>query len=251
MQVPELTRAFNEAFGLAKTEQQIRATLKNHRMTCGRPPGSPKGTYRLFTAEQADLIRDLYKKHDPAGVAMRINEQFGTEFTARHIRSFAKNHKVKSGRTGRFQKGHAPANKGVKGWQAGGRSKETQFQKGRQAHENHNYRPIGSTRITRDGYIERKVSDDRNLVPARRWECEHRLVWAAAYGPIPEGHVVVFLDGDKLNCALDNLRCVPRSVLQYLNKVGLNETTGEARKSAILMSEVMATAKKMERDAAA
>lgn len=93
---------------------------------------------------------------------------------------------------------------------------------------------------TEDGYLERKVTDDPALYPARRWVFEHRLVWEAANGPIPDGHVIVFLDGDRLNIALDNLRCVPRAVLQWMNKTGLNETTGEARKAAILTAEVVA-----------
>jgi hypothetical protein len=76
---------------------------------------------------------------------------------------------------------------------------------------------------------------------------ESRLVWEAANGPIPDGHVVVFLDADRLNCALDNLRCVPRAVLQWMNKTGLNDTAGEARKAAILTAEVFTLAKKRAR----
>jgi hypothetical protein len=96
----------------------------------------------------------------------------------------------------RFQKGHTPANKGLRrpGW-APGRMAETQFKKGRLAHEARNYRPIGAERICRDGYLERKVSDDPALASARRWVAVHRLVWEAAHGPIPRDRIVVFRRG--------------------------------------------------------
>lgn len=100
------------------------------------------------------------------------------------------------GATGRFPKGHVPANKGLRrpGW-AKGRMVETQFKKGREASAAHNYRPIGSMKICRDGYLVRKVTDDPSIYPARRWVGVHRIVWEAAHGPIPPGHMVAFKQG--------------------------------------------------------
>ena len=209
--------------------------------------GPKKGSYRLFTQAQADFIRYGYQVHTLEVLTERLNEKFKTAFTLNQVRSFTRNHALKSGRTGQFAPGQAPPNKGVKGWQAGGRSAETRFKPGRPAHEARNYVPIGSVRFTREGYMERKVTDDPSLAPARRWVAESRVVWEAANGPIPDGHVIVFLDGDRLNCALDNLRCVPRSVLTWINKTGLNDTAGEARKAAILTGEVVAKMHKRAR----
>jgi hypothetical protein len=94
----------------------------------------------------------------------------------------------------RFQKGHVSWNKG-KHTVAGGRSAETRFKKGRPAQESHNYVPIGSHKVDRDGYLLRKVTDDPSIFPVRRWVFVHRLVWAEAHGPIPDGHLVRFLPG--------------------------------------------------------
>ncbi len=97
----------------------------------------------------------------------------------------------------RFKPGTVPPNKGLRrpGW-APGRMGETQFKKGRPAQEARNYRPIGSLRISRDGDLECKVNDD-HPVTTRRWIAVHRLVWEAAHGPIPAGHVVRFRAGMK------------------------------------------------------
>lgn len=99
------------------------------------------------------------------------------------------------GTSTRFKPGQHPWNKGAKGWTAGGRSGETRFRKGRPAHLARNYRPIGSLRINADGYLERKVTDDQALAPARRWVGVHRLAWEAAHGPVPDGYAVTFKPG--------------------------------------------------------
>lgn len=202
-----------------------------------------------YSPEMLDFLREGYKRLSLAELTAAFNQKFGTDKPESSIRGATRNHKMKSGRTGMFQPGHKSWNAGMKGYQPGGRAFETQFKKGEMhGAAQHNYRPIGSTRISKDGYIERKVTDD-HPVPARRWIGEHHLVWEAANGPIPDGHVVVFLDGDKLNTDLENLRCVPRGVLATMNKLGLNETSGEARKAAILTSEVMNKANTLERKA--
>ena len=40
--------------------------------------------------------------------------------------------------------------------------------------------------------------------------------WKQYNGEIPEGHVIIFLDGNKQNCDIENLACVPFNYLGYL-----------------------------------
>lgn len=126
------------------------------------------------------------------------------------------------GRATRFQPGLVPWNKGVH-WVAGGRSAETRFQPGRRPEEARNYRPIGSVRLSRDGYLERKVSDDRDTYPARRWVAVHRLVWEQTHGPVPAGHIVVFRPGQRTlveaDITLDRLECITRAENMARNTV--------------------------------
>lgn len=123
---------------------------------------------------------------------------------------------------GRFLPGQTSWNKGRKGVCAEG-CKATQFKAGRPAHEAANYLPIGSLRVCRDGYLERKVTDDPGLFPARRWVAVHRLVWEAENGPIPPGHVVVFrprMHTDiEAEITVDRLELITRRELMARNTV--------------------------------
>lgn len=123
------------------------------------------------------------------------------------------------GRRCQFKPGQAPANKGIKhppGW-APGRMAAGQFKPGNKPHTT---RPIGSYRIDPDGYLQRKVSDEPGG-NHKRWHGVHRLVWEAANGPTPAGHVVVFKPGrHSTNLAaitLDAVELVSRAELMARN----------------------------------
>jgi len=111
------------------------------------------------------------------------------------------------GRGTRFPQGHEPWNKGRKGWKAGGRSARTRFKKG---HKPHTWVPVGSERVTKDGILERKVADHGGY-NNKDWRPVHVLIWEAANGPVPKGHLVVFADKDRRNFSLDNLECISRA----------------------------------------
>jgi hypothetical protein len=135
----------------------------------------------------------------PAACRLRRGDQVGARF--------------------RFQKGHVPANKGLRrpGW-GPGRMRETQFKKGvRRGAAVRLYKPIGTERISKDGYLERKVNDGLPL--QARWRAVHLLVWEAAHGPLPEGHAIAFKNGDKRDVRLDNLECISRRDLMARNTV--------------------------------
>jgi len=103
------------------------------------------------------------------------------------------------GRAYRFPKGHVPANKGLRrpGWSRG-RMRETQFKKGRPACEARNYVPIGTEKFdSKRGVIVRKLTDNPNILPTHRWKPVHVIVWEAAHGAVPAGHIVRFRQGMK------------------------------------------------------
>lgn len=125
------------------------------------------------------------------------------EKTSIRIREGAKIH--------RYAKGHEPANKGKKmPAETYAKVAPTMFGKG---HKPHNFRPVGSERITKDGYLERKVANPKT------WRAVHVLVWEAAHGPVPAKHKVIFKDNNKLNNELTNLECVSYADLMRRNSI--------------------------------
>ena len=128
----------------------------------------------------------------------------------------------KTGRTGCFEKGAIPPNKGKKGICAPG-SEKGWFKPGRRGgRAKDNYKPIGTERVAKGGYIQRKVNDDLPL--QRRWRMVHVINWEARHGPIPEGHALKCRDGNRQNTDAGNWELVPRAILPRLAaaKKGIN-----------------------------
>lgn len=76
----------------------------------------------------------------------------------------------------------------------------------------HNYQPIGTEVITTDGYIKVKIGHPR------KWKHKHILVWEEHNGPVPESHVIKFIDGNPLNCNIENLMTITKSEHGVINR---------------------------------
>ena len=182
-----------------------------------------------YTDEMKQFILDNYKGRYNQELADLFNQKFNTNITSRTIKSYKANNKLNSGLTGKFRKGQIPHNKGKKmPSEVYEKVKHTMFAKGNIPP---NHRPVGSERISKDGYIEVKVAEPN------KWRLKQRVVYEEAKGKIPEGCPIIFLDGNKRNFDIDNLRCITRSELLYLNCNGLNNSN-EITETGILMARL-------------
>lgn len=165
----------------------------------------------------------------------RFNLRFGTDVTESMMKGYKANHKLNSGLTGQFPKGHVPANKGKKGqWSKG--CEKTWFPKG---HLPSQTDPIGTEKLLGDGYVWVKV-DNKPKVPKRvNWIQKHVLLWEQANGPVPEGHCVIFLDGDRSHIELSNLELIDRKTLAVLNKKGLLRKDADLSKTGIQIAKLI------------
>ena len=106
-----------------------------------------------------------------------------------------------------IQPGSLPWNKGIKGLRL---SPDTEYRPGNRPHT---WVPVGSYRLDGDGALNRKIYDDGE--PIKRWQPVHRLLWIAAHGEIPAGHIVVFKPGrrtaDLAQITLDAIELVTRA----------------------------------------
>lgn len=117
------------------------------------------------------------------------------------------------GRKTWFRPGLVPHNKG-KPHPARGRSIETQFKRGMVPHT---WRPIGTDRVSKEGYLQRKTADTG--VSRRDYVGVHHLVWRMHGHSIPPSHALTFRDGNKRNFDINNLELVPRADLMRRNSV--------------------------------
>jgi hypothetical protein len=153
--------------------------------------------------------------------ASAFAERFGRDdVTAHHLHSLRKRKGWKTGRTGCFAKGHEAHNKGKKCAPGKGgnhpNARRTQFTKGeRRGVAVKLYKPIGTERVSKDGYRERKIHDGMPL--QSRWRAIHLLEWEAVNGPLPQGHALKCLNGNKANTDPSNWEAVPRALLPRLN----------------------------------
>lgn len=120
---------------------------------------------------------------------------------------------VQLGMQHQFQAGLVPWNAGRR-FVSGGRSIETRFKPGQKPHT---WRPIGTERLTKEGYLERKVRD--TCVTKNDYKPVHHIVWEEAGREIPPGHVLSFKDGNKRNFAIENLELLTRKQLMARNTI--------------------------------
>ncbi len=64
--------------------------------------------------------------------------------------------------------------------------------------------------------------------PPRDWVSVHVLIWEEAYGKLPPGWIVIFINGNKRDVRRDNLAIVTRTELMRLNTIH-NRYSGELR----------------------
>lgn len=188
--------------------------------------------HRIWTAQEIEVLRLLYPDFPAAIVARQLGRPVASIYHKAQVLGIYKSEAfLASDASGRllrgkqhpsivavqWKPGHQPWNKGIKG--SSGlhpNSRATQFRPGtRMGAANTNYVPIGSLRVNADGVLERKMTDDPALYPARRWVPVARLVWEAAHGPVPPGYLVAFADPRLRTTVLehitvDKLVCITR-----------------------------------------
>ena len=165
---------------------------------------------RYWSPQEVELLRKLY----PCKTAQIVADVLGRNLSSVHNKAFALGLTKAPGfwktvahpvTDTQFKKGIQPWNKGKPGTTGHHpKTKATQFKK---CATPRNTQPLGSLRMTKDGYMERKEP--------RGWVAVHRLVWERANGPIPNGHIVRFKTGMKTaieaEVTLERLECITRS----------------------------------------
>ena len=173
----------------------------------GRTKGvKNKKPQHRWTDEEKEYLASIVKGKTYKELLILMNDKFEYEFSSQQIESALRRYNLKTGNTGQFKKYQEPWNKGLKGYMG---ANKTSFKKGTIPP---NYKPVGTERFAKNGYIEVKVKDP-NV-----WELKHRYIYKKHHGEIPNGYNVIFADKNISNFDIDNLILVSKAEMLILNK---------------------------------
>lgn len=182
----------------------------------------------FYTDEEIDFLRKNVTGTLLRDLTVQFNNHFGTDLTYGQIRSAIKNRGLKNGLATTFRIGMEPWNKGTKGIC---KPNSTSFKKGSIPK---NTAKVGDEAIHKADYVYVKV-DEPNV-----WKKKHHIVYELHHGSIPDGHNIVFLDGNKRNFNIENLMAITKKENLIMNRNGLYSSDPEITKTGINISKVMA-----------
>ena len=236
----QIVQMMNERFSTALSASQIKCLMVRNGIKNGmqlRCP--PEKVRRLTTPEQDTWIKAHSAGKTSAELIAMIKEKFGIVFTVEQMKGYKTRKRINTGLTGRFEKGHIPFNKGRKmPAEIYAKAAPTMFKKGQLPVMT---RPVGAECWRDDGYLWVKVAQPN------KWRLKHRVIWETTNGPIPDGHKIIFADGNRSNFDINNLICVSAAELARLNQRGLIFNNPEATKAGVLVARLLTKAGKIKR----
>jgi hypothetical protein len=191
-----------------------------------RTPRSPR---RIYTPAEIGFLQRNVQGRSRAEIRELFNRRFGLALTRHQINGTLERLGLRNGLDYRFRPGHVQLNKARKGYCPPGLEKN-QFKPG---NEHWNYRPIGAARINpNSGYVEVKIADPGV------WKKKHVIIWEKAHGRVPEEHIIIFADGNKLNMRPDNLLMVSRREFSVMNHSGFLTADKDLTKAGKLVAAI-------------
>lgn len=158
-----------------------------------------------YTPEMTQWIRDNCAGVEWESVAENFNRVFGTDKTARQLRSHAHDNGIHNG----IYHGVASC---CRRW-----------------------RPVGSTRLDKDGYVVKKIAE-----PCK-WRRAQLVEWEKYHEPIDrQKDMLIFLDGNRQNYHISNLYKLPRRLIVVFNRHFLwAKITPETIESVVAIAEML------------
>lgn len=136
----------------------------------------PQGKNCTYTDEQREFLTRTLSEFSYEETTILFNKEFGTKKTRKQIETFCIDNGIKR-----------------------------------------NLPPpeIGSEHIS-GKYIMVRVNNDKNVPEHQHYKMKQHVVWEKYHGKIPKGKIIVFLDGNSLNCEIENLYLTDRKVFNLL-----------------------------------
>lgn len=212
MSCESLRKQFNEVFGTSYKTTAFHYHTKRL--------GLQKHIEHKYTSDQDAFLRDNSSKMTRKELVDSFNKRYGTSIKENAIvqRCFLRG--WKAGSDGKFKVGGVPWGKTKGGREEylkalrASASKCYHFERG---HVPHNTLPVGAVRLW---------SDELMIKTDDGWKVWLRHLWEQEHGKIPEGYVVISVDGDRDTKDVSKLRMISNRTLTTLmanNWVGEGE----------------------------
>lgn len=180
----------------------------------------------IYTPEEIEFLKAYIPGHTHLEIIAEFEKRF-KPISNNNLKWFIQKHGVKTGFTGHF---HTPGGAaGFRGWEKDSMPKRAKLAWYKKGCTPHNTLPVGSVR-SHMRYLKIKIAEPN------KWRLLHLHNWEQVNGPIPEGHVITFKDGDPHNCDISNLRMVRKDDFAMVRR--FSDTRGEARNAVITYSEL-------------
>ena len=103
--IQEMAEEVNRRFGTDFNYGKMKAYYNNHKLKTGK-----RQTIRskLWPEDVVEVLLANYKGRTYAEMLEILREETGREYTQAQLKCYYHNHKLDSGLTGRFEKGHEP-----------------------------------------------------------------------------------------------------------------------------------------------
>lgn len=174
--------------------------------------------------EELDFLWNYAPGHSHKEIMAALNENFQLELSLGQVKACLERNKIRNGRTGRFEKGHVPANRGKHsgGWEPGW------YKKG---HLPATHKPVGTVSVRNNRKRGQQCVYEKTAEP-NVWKRKCVLEWERQYGPVPKGKIIIAADGNQLNTSAENLVAVTRQQHAVMNRYGIHGYDRESAEAA-------------------
>lgn len=247
MVISDYWLAFVTAFGRKDvTAANLHSLRKRNGWKVGRAPGRFAGRSRAYSPDEMAWLQENCTL-PVAEYAGQFASRFGRDVVPNSLHRLRKAKGWRTGRTGRFEKGQISHNKGKHCEPGMGanhpNSVATRFQKGMRPHT---YRGPGHESVLKnEGYVVLTVDETNPWTgAATRQVFKHRWLWEKANGPVPAGHALKCLDGDKTNTDPSNWEAIPRALIPRLNggphrsRISYDEAPAELKPAILAVAKL-------------
>ena len=173
--------------------------------------------YALNDKEKLEYFKKIVVGHYTKEIIELYYEKYGERMSEYKVHDIKKRYKLYSGVNNKFQKGNI-------------------YNKG------YNKKPIGSERLDERGNVRIKIAQPN------KWVRKHIYIYEQHYGKIPKGKVIVFLDGNKQNCDIKNLKLVDKKEQLLMARMNLYSKNKTLTETGILLAQVVNKMNELEKN---